>query len=88
MHSLFVYPKSNSMLLGKRKFGIWKGLYDLPSIELSSYISRRNLFLQTKEWKLYFSKIKVYKLSLVSKSIKTQVISSIHIRKDFEHVKI
>ena len=52
IHYLFI-QKSNSILLGKRKFGIWKGLYDLPSIELSSYISEESIS-QTKEWEYFF----------------------------------
>ena len=52
IHYLFI-QKSNSILLGKRKVGTWKGLYDLPSIELSSYISEESIS-KTKEWKNFF----------------------------------
>lgn len=54
----------NSLLLGKRDDGIWKGLYDFPFIEYSSHKSEEEV-VSSNQW-MDFLKDKDYKIKSVS----------------------
>jgi len=60
----FVIKNNNTVILGKRNQGIWKGLYEFPFIEYTSKKSEAAVISST-EWGIFFKKSD-YKIESVS----------------------
>ena len=60
-----VIKKKGSIMLGKRKKGIWKGLYEFPCIELLHEIADNKEMINSDKWIGFFQNT-IFKLKFVS----------------------